>query len=240
MMQLQSYNVITCVRCFDVRNQILTQINQPRLSRLNFLIFFTMPRKAAAPVSTDGTEPRRSARIKDIPREDAPVAAPKKAPAKPRAKKEKPEGDDEEHAPKPRGRKRKAPEKDVEDEASSDADADEPPAKKASSCLRVLKAQKLTAIFFRLNLLPKLLSLPPRPLSLLPRRSPPPKLQPNQHQRLLQPNRHQKRLRSNPFLRLVQPSQNQPPRNPPQELGLVSLSPRFDFSLPPRVFKVTF
>lgn len=92
-----------------------------------------MPRKAAAPVSTDGAEPRRSARIKDIPKEDA-VVAPKKAPAKPRSKKEKAEGDDVEPAPKSRGRKRKAPEKDTEDEAPATTDAEEPPAKKASCC----------------------------------------------------------------------------------------------------------
>jgi hypothetical protein len=62
-----------------------------------------MPRKAAA---ADGesaaAEPRRSSRIKDLPRTEV---APKKAPAKPRAKKEVKEGEEGEK-PK-RGRKRK-------------------------------------------------------------------------------------------------------------------------------------
>jgi hypothetical protein len=57
----------------------------------------TMPRKTAA--TTDGSEPRRSSRIKDLPKPDPP----KKAPAKPRAKKA--EGE----APK-RGKKRAAEE----------------------------------------------------------------------------------------------------------------------------------
>ena len=69
-----------------------------------------MPRKAAA--STDGTEPRRSTRIKDLPKPDPP----KKAPVKPRAKK----ADGE--APK-RGKKRSAEE----------TNGDEPAAKKVSS-----------------------------------------------------------------------------------------------------------
>jgi len=56
-----------------------------------------MPRKAAA--TTDGAEPRRSSRIKDLPKPDLP----KKAPAKPRVKK----ADGE--APK-RGKKRAAEE----------------------------------------------------------------------------------------------------------------------------------
>jgi hypothetical protein len=66
-----------------------------------------MPRKA--PAATDGAEPRRSSRIKDIPKPDPP----KKAPAKPRAKK----ADGE--APK-RGKKR----------AAEDTNGAEPPAKK--------------------------------------------------------------------------------------------------------------
>lgn len=66
-----------------------------------------MPRKAAA--SSDGAEPRRSTRIKDLPKSEPP----KKAPAKPRAKK----ADGE--APKS-GKKRKADE----------ANGDEPAAKK--------------------------------------------------------------------------------------------------------------
>jgi len=69
-----------------------------------------MPRKAAA--ATDGSEPRRSTRIKDLPKSDPP----KKAPAKPRAKK----ADGE--APK-RGKKR----------AAEDTNGAEPAAKKVRS-----------------------------------------------------------------------------------------------------------
>lgn len=61
------------------------------------LFFCTMPRKAATPVAADGSEPRRSTRIKDQPKPDPP----KKAPAKPKVKKA--EGE----APK-RGKKRAA------------------------------------------------------------------------------------------------------------------------------------
>jgi len=69
-----------------------------------------MPRKAAA--ATDGSEPRRSTRIKDLPKSDPP----KKAPAKPRAKK----ADGE--APK-RGKKR----------AAEDTNGAEPAAKKVKA-----------------------------------------------------------------------------------------------------------
>jgi hypothetical protein len=99
-----------------------------------------MPRKAAAPVSTDA-EPRRSARIKDIPKADAPEPAPKKASSKPRSKKEKADGEDAEAVPKSRGRKRKAPEKETEDEQPApEATEQEPPAKKASyfTCFQVI------------------------------------------------------------------------------------------------------
>jgi hypothetical protein len=72
-----------------------------------------MPRKAAA--TTDGSEPRRSSRIKDIPKPDPP----KKAPAKPRAKK----ADGE--APK-RGKKR----------AAEDTNGAEPAAKKVRTHTR--------------------------------------------------------------------------------------------------------
>ncbi|KAJ7779085.1 hypothetical protein B0H16DRAFT_804114 [Mycena metata] len=84
-----------------------------------------MPRKAAA--DADAAEPRRSTRIKDLPKVDPPV---KKAPAKPRAKKEPKEGDEEK--PK-RGRKRKEPAADAEDAAEENGEAEdgEPPAKKA-------------------------------------------------------------------------------------------------------------
>ncbi|KIM80208.1 hypothetical protein PILCRDRAFT_9759 [Piloderma croceum F 1598] len=72
-----------------------------------------MPRKA--PAATDGAEPRRSSRIKDLPKTDPP----KKAPAKPRAKK----ADGE--APK-RGKKR----------AAEDTNGAEPPAKKAKAAAK--------------------------------------------------------------------------------------------------------
>ena len=79
----------------------------------------TMPRKAAtaAGETGDAAPPRRSSRIKEQPKE---APAPKKAPAKPRAKKADKEGADKEEKPKAaRGTKRKAGEEPngaVEDE----------------------------------------------------------------------------------------------------------------------------
>lgn len=67
-----------------------------------------MPRKAAATSTTteSTTEPRRSSRIKDLPKPDLP----KKAPPKPRVKKDKvPAGESAAEAPK-RGKKRAAEE----------------------------------------------------------------------------------------------------------------------------------
>jgi hypothetical protein len=97
-----------------------------------------MPRKAAAPSSSDAlAEPRRSSRIKDQPKVDAP---PKKA-AKPRAKKAKPAdekdggadepADEPAEAPKPksaRGKKRTSTDKEAEELAEPPA---EPPAAQA-------------------------------------------------------------------------------------------------------------
>lgn len=88
-----------------------------------------MPRKAAAPVSTDAqAEPRRSSRIKDQPKGEAP---PKKA-SKPRTKKAKPVEekvveDEEPAAEEPtettkpksaKGRKRTAADKEAEEPAA--------------------------------------------------------------------------------------------------------------------------
>ena len=83
-----------------------------------------MPRKAAVPADSAG-EPRRSARIKDLPK---PEPAPKKAPAKPRAKKA-PAAEGEEKPKSTKGKKRTASEKDAEDGAP-EANGDKPPAKK--------------------------------------------------------------------------------------------------------------
>lgn len=80
----------------------------PLSSRPPHRLYNKMPRKAAA--SADSAEPRRSTRIKDLPKPDLP----KKAPVKPRAKKAE--------APK-RGKKRSAEE----------ANGDEPAAKKVGS-----------------------------------------------------------------------------------------------------------
>jgi hypothetical protein len=79
----------------------------PSFPRCHHSPLLNMPRKA--PAAADGAEPRRSSRIKDIPKPDPP----KKAPAKPRVKK----ADGE--APK-RGKKR----------AAEDTNGAEPPAKK--------------------------------------------------------------------------------------------------------------
>lgn len=83
-----------------------------------------MPRKAAATTDSAG-EPRRSARIKDLPKPDS---VPKKAPAKPRAKKA-PAAEGEEKPKSTKGKKRTASEKEAEDDAP-EANGDEPPAKK--------------------------------------------------------------------------------------------------------------
>jgi hypothetical protein len=80
-----------------------------------------MPRKAAAAEGGAESEPRRSSRIKDLPK--APEAAPKKAPAKPRAKepKDKDAADGEKKEKPKRGRKRKEPAADEKEEANGDA-----------------------------------------------------------------------------------------------------------------------
>ncbi len=83
-----------------------------------------MPRKIAATIESAG-EPRRSARIKDLPKAEP---APKKAPAKPRAKKA-PAAEDEEKPKPTKGKKRTASEKEAED-GDPEANGDEPPAKK--------------------------------------------------------------------------------------------------------------
>ena len=86
----------------------------------------TMPRKAAAS-SESAAPPRRSSRIKDQPKPEAP---PPKAPAKPRTKKVKePAAEGEEKPKATKGRKRTATEKDAEDGEPA-ANGDEPPAKK--------------------------------------------------------------------------------------------------------------
>jgi hypothetical protein len=93
----------------------------------------TMPRKAAtAPEgATDTAEPRRSSRIKDLPKPEQVV----KKPAKPRAKKadkdKEEKTEDKDDKPKSRGRKRKEPDEPngvPADEAEDEGE--EPPAKK--------------------------------------------------------------------------------------------------------------
>lgn len=91
------------------------------------LSFFTMPRKAATATGESvepALAPRRSSRIKDQPKE---VVAPKKVPAKPRAKKADKEAADKEDKPKaPKSNKRKAA-----DEPNGDGvEAEAPAAKK--------------------------------------------------------------------------------------------------------------
>ena len=100
-----------------------------------------MPRKAAAPSAYASAEPRRSSRIKEQPKAEAP---PKKA-AKPRAKKVKPadekEGEDKDsaeetvEATKPKstkGRKRTTTDKEAEEPAEPTAEPPtEPPAAQA-------------------------------------------------------------------------------------------------------------
>lgn len=110
-------------------------MSQKRVSLLiiyKFLNFFflhnlpAMPRKVAAPVGEDSSAPRRSTRIKEQPRKQDPV--PKKAPSKPRAKKEA--ADKEEKPKSARGNKRKA-----EDEPNGmGEDAEEPATKKVCFC----------------------------------------------------------------------------------------------------------
>jgi len=92
-----------------------------------------MPRKAtvATERATGGAEPRRSSRIKDLPKPE-PV---KKKSAKPRAKKvekdKEEQGEDNEDKPKSsRGRKRKEPE---EPNGAPAGEGEEPPAKKVRS-----------------------------------------------------------------------------------------------------------
>jgi hypothetical protein len=92
-----------------------------------------MPRKAAA----GSTEPRRSTRIKDLPK---PAEPKKKAPAKPRTKKAKAEasdqvqeGDDKEESadkPKSRGKKRTAEEEKDAETNGADEGTEEPLSKK--------------------------------------------------------------------------------------------------------------
>lgn len=85
-----------------------------------------MPRKAAAgATATTDSEPRRSSRIKELPKAVEEVV--KKAPAKPRAKKaEKVDGEEKPKAA--RGRKRKEPAEDAEPNGADEAV--EPPTKK--------------------------------------------------------------------------------------------------------------
>ncbi|KAG5637065.1 hypothetical protein H0H81_005946 [Sphagnurus paluster] len=113
-----------------------------------------MPRKAAAAVdSTDAPEPRRSSRIKDLPKSE-PVA---KKPAKPRVKKadkEKEETKDaaaedgaqaeakEEKPKSARGRKRKAVDEPNGEAAGTDGEAENaPPAKKAKPASKAASAK---------------------------------------------------------------------------------------------------
>jgi hypothetical protein len=89
-----------------------------------------MPRKAAAPADGSAPEPRRSSRIKDLPKTEEPELKEKKAPAKPRAKKDAAEPAADGEAPaKPkstaRGKKRTA-----DEAAEGDAETAEPPTKK--------------------------------------------------------------------------------------------------------------
>jgi uncharacterized membrane protein YdbT with pleckstrin-like domain len=88
-----------------------------------------MPRRAATAQegAADSAEPRRSSRIKDLPKPEAAV----KKPAKPRAKKvdkdKEEKAEDKEDKPKSsRGRKRK----EADEPNGAAAEEDEPPAKK--------------------------------------------------------------------------------------------------------------
>ena len=77
-----------------------------------------MPRKAANPTAAPGestAEPRRSTRIKEQPKEDAP---PKKV-TKPRTKKA--DKEDKEEKPKSRGKKRKAEDEPLNGDAGDEA-----------------------------------------------------------------------------------------------------------------------
>jgi len=89
-----------------------------------------MPRKAAASAdgTTDAAEPRRSSRIKDMPKPEPVV----KKPAKPRTKKadkEAKEGD-EEKPKSAKGKKRKADEGPAGEAAAEDDGEKAPPSKK--------------------------------------------------------------------------------------------------------------
>lgn len=172
-----------------------------------------MPRKAAAPASSDVLEPRRSSRIKEQPKVEAP---PKKA-AKPRAKKAKPadekdgeakeSADEPAEAPKPksaRGKKRSVSDKDAEEPAEPPAaEAEEaPPSKKVCSVPSWVRGVRAHVWWWHDRPNPSR-SQPPRPpLSQIPRRlllNPPPRLHPrNLHPRLQSP--HHGRLRNQPRL----------------------------------------
>ena len=96
-----------------------------------------MPRKAAAATTaaSDGTEPRRSSRIKDLPRAEPVVKKPTKPRVKKADKSKEDGGETKEEKPKSaRGRKRKEPEEPngaaaAEEEGEG---GEEPPTKKVS------------------------------------------------------------------------------------------------------------
>lgn len=94
----------------------------------------TMPRKAATSSDEHAAEPRRSTRIKELPKEEP---APKKAPAKPRVKKADKEGAEKEEKPKaaPKSKKRKA---DDEPNGASEKE-DAPPAKKVRYLINYIR-----------------------------------------------------------------------------------------------------
>lgn len=116
------------VDCIQIPNaSLLSPSSSPPLHSLHISI---MPRKVAtAPEgATDTGEPRRSSRIKDLPKADPVV----KKPAKPRAKKADKEkeakAEDKEDKPKSsRGRKRKEAD---EPNGAPAEEGEEPPAKK--------------------------------------------------------------------------------------------------------------
>jgi hypothetical protein len=99
-----------------------------------------MARKGAA-TATDCGEPRRSSRIKD---QVKPDPSPKKAPVKPRSKKPKATGEDDDAADKEkpksaaRGKKRTTAEKEAESAqpAVNGGEDAPPPTKKVNFCLR--------------------------------------------------------------------------------------------------------
>jgi len=172
-----------------------------------------MPRKAAAPASSDALEPRRSSRIKEQPKAEAP---PKKA-AKPRAKKVKPadekdgeakeSADEPAEAPKPksaRGKKRSVTDKDAEEPAEPPAaEAEEaPPSKKVCSVPSWVGGVEAHVWWWRNRLNPSRSQSPRLPPSLNPRPlplNPPPRPHPrNQHPRLQ--SLHHGHLRNQPRL----------------------------------------